>query len=115
MVGSEPMRWPPFTASPLDDGRFWEYVERDEIVDLAPGHRPRRRGAFWVPSQNPGRAGQGHGCVVVRRNLQSEEYWVPEGIYMDHWMLREGVPSPPASHLLTLPGTTDLSRRLAAW
>jgi hypothetical protein len=34
---------------------------------------------------------------------------------MDHWMLREGVPSPPASHLLALPGATDLSRRLAAW
>ena len=24
MVDSEPMRWPPFTASPLDDGRLWE-------------------------------------------------------------------------------------------
>ena len=115
MVGSEPMRWPPFTASPLDDGRFWEYAERDEIVDLAPVIIHGAGGAFWVPSQNPGRAGQGHGCVVVSRNLQSGEYWVPEGIYMDHWMLREGVPGPPASHLLTLPGTTDLSRRLAAW
>ena len=30
-------------------------------------------------------------------------------------MLREGVPTPPATHLLTLPGTTDLSRRLTAW
>ena len=115
MVGSEPMRWPPFTVSPLDDGRFWEYAERGEIVDLAPVIIHGAGGAFWVPSQNPGRAGQGHGCVVVSRNLQSGEYWVPEGIYMDHWMLREGVLGPPASHLLTLPGTTDLSRRLAAW
>jgi hypothetical protein len=34
---------------------------------------------------------------------------------MDHWMLREGVPAPLATHLVTLPGTTDLSRRLTAW
>jgi hypothetical protein len=115
MVGSEPMRWPPFTASPLDDGRLWEYVERGEIVDLTPLIVRDAGGAFWVPSQNPGRAGQGHGCVVVNRSLQSEDYWVPAGTYMDHWMLREGVPSPPASHLLALPGATDLSRHLTAW
>jgi hypothetical protein len=113
MVGSEPMRWPPFTASPFDDGRLWEYVERGEIVNLAPLVACSGGGASWVPSQNPGRACQGHGCVVVSRNLQAEDYWVPAGIYMDHWMLREGVPTPPASHLLTLPGTTDLSCRLA--
>jgi len=113
-VGSEPLRWPPFIVSPLDDGRFWEYAERGEIVDLAPVVVHGAEGAFWVPSQNPARAGQGHGCVVVSRNLQSDDYWVPEGIYMDHWMLREGVPTPPASHLLTLPGATGLSRRLTA-
>lgn len=113
-VGSEPLRWPPFTVSPLDDGRFWEYAERGEIVDLAPVVVHGAEGAFWVPSQNPERARQGHGCVVVSRNLQSDDYWVPEGIYMDHWMLREGVPTPPASHLLTLPGATGLSRRLTA-
>jgi hypothetical protein len=112
MVDSEPMRWPPFTASPLDDGRLWEYVERGELVDLAPLVLREAGGACWVPSQNPGRAGQGHGCVVVDRSLQAEEYWVPPGIYMDHWMLREGVPAPSATHLLTLPGTTDLSRCL---
>jgi hypothetical protein len=115
MVGSEPMRWPPFTANPLDDGRFWEYFERGEIVDLAPVIVHDTEGAFWVPSQNPCRAGQGHGCVVVARSLQAEDYWVPPGIFMDHWMLREGVPTPPATQLLTLPGTTDLSRRLTAW
>jgi hypothetical protein len=113
-VGSEPLRWPPFTVSPLDDGRFWEYAERGEIVDLAPVVVHGAEGAFWVPSQNPERARQGHGCVVVSRNLQADDYWVPEGIYMDHWMLREGVPTPPASHLLTLPGATGLSRRLTA-
>ena len=112
LAGSEPMRWPPFTACPLDDGRFWEYVERGEIVDLAPVVVHDAKEAFWVPSQHPGRASQGHGCVVISRYLQSENYWVPAGIYMDHWMLREGVPSPPAGHLITLPGTTGLSRRL---
>jgi hypothetical protein len=111
-VGSEPLRWPPFTASPLDDGRFWEYAERGEIVDLAPVAVHGAEGAFWVPSQHPARARQGHGCVVVSRNLLADEYWVPEGVYMDHWMLREGVPAPPAGHLLALPGTTRLSRRL---
>jgi hypothetical protein len=116
MVGSEPTRWPPFTVSPLDDGRFWEFAERGEIVDVTPVIVHGDRGAFWVPSQNPGRAGLGHGCVVVSRNLQSQDYgyWVPEGVFMDHWMLREGVPSPPAGHLLTLPGATDLSGRLTA-
>jgi hypothetical protein len=113
-VGSEPMRWPPFTVSPLDDGRFWEYAERGEIVDLAPVVVHGAEGAFWVPSQNPARASQGHGCVVVSRNLRSDDYWVPEGIYMDHWMLREGVPTPPAGHLLALPGATGLARRLTA-
>jgi hypothetical protein len=114
MVGSEPMRWPLFTTSPLDDGRLWEYVERGELVDLAPLVAGEAGAAFWVPSQHPGRACAGHGCVVVGRSLQTEEYWVPPGIYMDHWMLREGVPAPPATHLITLPGTTDLSRRRLA-
>ena len=107
------MRWPPFTASPLDDGRLWQYVARGQIVDLAPLVARNTGGASWVPSQHPGRASQGHGCVVVGRNLQTEEYWVPAGVYLDHWMLREGVPAPSAAHLLTLPGTADLSCRLA--
>ena len=114
VAGSEPSRWPPFAASPLDDGRLWEYVERGEITDLAPLMTRNAGDASWVPSQNPARAAQGHGCVVVGRSLQAGDYWVPAGIYMDHWMLREGVPAPPAGHLLTLPGTTDLSRHLTA-
>jgi hypothetical protein len=114
MVGSEPVRWPPFAVSPLDDGRLWEYVARGELVDLAPVIF-RAQDAYWVPSQHPGRARRGHGCAVIGRSVQTLEYWVPAGVYMDHWMLREGVPTPPASHLLTLPGTTRLSRRPAAW
>jgi len=111
LSGSEPLHWPPFSVSPLDDGRLWEYVERGQIVDLAPVIRRSASGAYWVPSQNPVRAGRGHGCVVVRRPMATDEYWVPAGVYMDHWMLREQVPAPPASHLVTLPGTVDLGRR----
>jgi hypothetical protein len=111
MVGSDPVRWPPFTASPLDDGRLWEYMERGELVDIEP-MLSRAEGAYWVPSQHPDRARRGHGCAVLGRSLEGLEYWVPAGVYMDHWMLREGVPTPPASHLLTLPGTTRVSR---AW
>jgi hypothetical protein len=114
MVGSEPIRWPSFAASPLDDGRLWEYLERGELVDLAPV-LDRAGDAYWVPSQHPDRARRGHGCAVLGRSVEGLEYWVPAGVYMDHWMLREGVPTPPASHLLTLPGTTRLSSRPAAW
>jgi hypothetical protein len=114
-VGSEPLRWPPFTASPLDDGLLWDYAARGEIVDLAPVVARGAAQTFWIPSQNPARAAEGHGCVVVGQNLQAEDYWLPAGIYMDHWMLREGVPTPPASHLLTLPGTAALASRLTAW
>jgi hypothetical protein len=113
MVGSDIFRWPPFAASPLDDGRLWEYFERGELVDLAPVLN-RAEGAYWVPSQHPDRARRGHGCAVLGRSIESPEYWLPAGVYMDHWMLREGVPTPPASHLLTLPGATYLSRRLTA-
>jgi len=111
LSGSEPLHWPPFSASPLDDGRMWEYVDRGQIVDLAPVIGRSESGAYWVPSQNPVRAVRGHGCVVVRRPIATDEYWVPAGVYMDHWMLREQVPAPPASHLVTLPGTMDLGRR----
>jgi hypothetical protein len=113
LVGSEPIRWPPFAAGPLDDGRLWDYLERGELVDLTPVLH-RAAGAYWVPSQHPDRARRGHGCAVLGRSLEALEYWVPAGVYMDHWMLREGVPTPPASHLLTLPGTVHLSRRPAA-
>jgi hypothetical protein len=111
MVGSDPMHWPAFTVSPLADGRLWDYFDRGELVDLAPVVAAAPGNAFWVPSQNTQRASQGHGCIVTRRNLSVDDFWLPAGVYMDHWMLREGVPAPPARHLLTLPGATDLARR----
>jgi hypothetical protein len=114
LVGTDPAQWPPFTVSPLDDGCLWQYVERGELVDVAPLVARSSGGAFWVPSQNQNRADLGHGCVVVGRNLAAGDYWLSAGVYMDHWMLREGVPAPPASHLVALPGTADLALRLAA-
>ena len=112
LVGSEPLRWPAFTVSPLEDGRLWEYLDRGELVDLAPVFSASPDHGFWVPSQNQRRASRAHGCVVISRSLPATEFWLPAGVYMDHWMLREGVPAPPASHLLGLPGTIDLSRRV---
>jgi hypothetical protein len=111
LSGSHPLHWPPFSASPLDDGLLWEYVDRGQIVDLTPVIGSSASGAYWVPSQNPVRAERGHGCVVVRRPMATDEYWVPAGVYMDHWMLREQVPAPPASHLVSLPGTVHLGHR----
>jgi hypothetical protein len=112
LVGSEPLRWPAFTVSPLEDGRLWEYLDRGELVDLAPVLSAAPDHGFWVPSQNLRRASRSHGCVVISRSLPAPEFWLPAGVYMDHWMLREGVPAPPASHLLGLPGTIDLARRV---
>jgi len=113
MVGSDPLHWPPFTVSPLDDGRLWDYLDRGELVDLGPVVAGAPGSAFWVPSQNTRRAAQGHGCVVVRGNIATDDFWLPAGVYMDHWMLREGVPAPPASHLLSLPGALDLAHQTA--
>ena len=106
---SELPHWPPFTTSPLEDGRLWEYLEWGGIVDIGPLVAQSSGRAFWVPS--PDRRGARHGCVVVKDNLPAKEYWLPAGVYLDHWTLREGIQVPPADDLLTLPGVVDLARR----
>jgi hypothetical protein len=106
---SELLHWPPFTVSPLDDGWLWEYVEWGEIVDIGPLVTRCPGRAFWVPS--PNRRGTRHGSLVIREDLVAAEYWVPAGVYTDHWTLREGIQPPPASELLTLPGVVDLANR----
>ena len=111
MAGTtELLHWPPFTASPLDDGRLWEYVEWGEIADIGLLVARGEGRAFWVPA--PDRRSARHGCVVITDNLVADEYWLPAGVYVDHWTLREGLQAPPASELLALPGVTDLARRL---
>jgi hypothetical protein len=111
MAGTwELMHWPPFTASPRADGRLWEYIEWGEIVDLGPLVIQSAGCVFWVPSpewRNPR-----HGYVVVVGNLPADEFWLPAGVYTDHWMLREGLEPPPAGELLSLPGAVDLADRL---
>jgi hypothetical protein len=109
---SELLHWPPFTASPLDDGRLWEYVERGQIVDVVPLVTQRPGRAFWVPSPGGRSARHEKGCVVVTNHLPADDYWLPAGVYLDHWTLREGIQAPPVSHLLALPGVVDLAHRL---
>ena len=109
---SDLLHWPPFTASPLADGRLWQYVERGQIVDVAPLLTQSADRAFWVPSPDRCSARREIGCVVITGNLPAEEYWLPAGVYMDHWTLREGIQAPPAGCLLSLPGVVDLARRL---
>jgi len=108
---SELLHWPPFTASPLDDGRLWEYVQWGEIVDLVPLVARNAGRVFWVPS--PDRCGARHGYVAVVGNLPTDEYWLPAGVYMDHWALREGLQPPDVGWLLTLPGVADLADALS--
>ena len=113
MSGTGPLDWPPFAACPLGDGRLWDYAERGEIVDLAPllaGHPGQ---AFRVPCPPGQRTRRGTAYVVVTA-LVHDEYWLPAGVYTDHWMLREGIPAPPAAQLLGLPDTVDLAREPGA-
>ena len=98
--------WPPFTVSPLDDWRLWEYVEWRELVDVLPllGAEPGR--AFWIPAADGRRTGH----VVLRENIRAEAFWLPAGVYCDHWTLREGMGPPAAERLIASPGAVDLSR-----
>jgi hypothetical protein len=109
---SELLHWPPFAASPLDGGRMWEYVERGQIVDIAPLLTQSAGQAFWVPALDRRSARHEEGCVVVTGNLPAEEYWLPAGVYTDHWALREGIQPPPPGRLLILPGVEDLAHKL---
>lgn len=99
--------WPPFTVSPLDDWRLWEYVEWQELIDVRPlllGSECGR--AFWAPAADGRRAGH----VVVTGNIRADAFWLPAGVYCDHWALREGIEPPPAEALIASPGAVDLSR-----
>ena len=109
MAGTDPLtQWPPFTTTPLGDGRLWEYVEWGQIVDVVPVITARGGHAYWVPSPGHG-VEHGDGCVVIKDNLPAEEFWLPAGVYMDHWTLREGIEAPPVGRLLALPGVVDLA------
>ena len=112
MAGTSALaHWPPFTASPLD-GRLWDHLGWGEIVDLVPLIARNTGRAFWVPCPERRSVRHGEGYVVVNNNLAADEYWLPAGVYVDHWTLREGIQAPPAGRLLMLPGVVDMARRL---
>jgi hypothetical protein len=93
---SQEWHWPPFTLSPLDEWRLWEYIDWNELIDVLPliAEHPGR--VLWVPSPDGRRTGH----VVVTENLRAEKYWMPAGVYADHWTLREGLAAPSAGELL---------------
>ncbi len=112
MAGTrELLDWPPFTVSPFD-GRLWEYVERQQIVDVVPLLCRGTGRAYWVPAPDRRSARHEDGCVVIGENMAADDYWLPAGVYMDHWVLREGFTAPPVNSLLGLPGVVDLTCRV---
>jgi len=98
--------WPSFTVSPLDDWRFWEHVEWGELVDVMPLLSASPGRAFWVPSLD----GRPTGHVVLTDNIRIDQYWIPKGVYYDHWIQREGIEAPPAEDLVALPHAVDLAK-----
>jgi len=109
LVGSPPAEWPPLATSPLDDGALWEYVARGQLTDLGPLVTQQAGRAFWVPGVNKP-AGRPTGArIVVPERLSADDFWLPAGVYADHWALREGTPVLTARQLLALPGVVDLA------
>jgi hypothetical protein len=109
LVGSQPAEWPPLAVSPLDDGRLWEYVERGQVADLSPLVTHQAGRVFWVPGGD-WTAGRLAGArIVVTERMSTDEFWLPAGVYADHWTLREGTTVQTAGQLLALPGVIDLA------
>jgi len=109
LVGSPSAEWPPLATSPLDDGALWEYVARGQLTDLGPLVTQQAGRAFWVPGVNKP-AGRPTGArIVVPERLSADDFWLPAGVYADHWALREGTPVLTARQLLALPGVVDLA------
>jgi hypothetical protein len=107
---TRPGQWPPFMVGPLDSGRLWQSVERGQLADIS-GLVARRTGrVFWVPGAERHPGSRADGRIVVTENAGIDGYWLPAGVYADHWALREGTPQPSAGELLALPGVTDLAR-----
>jgi hypothetical protein len=110
LVGSPTAGWPPFAARPLDDGRLWTHLARGQLIDVGPLVTRWPGYVFLVPGGDgaPGPRLAGTRVVVTER-LSTEEWWLPAGVYADHWTLREGTPTMTASQLLALPGVIDLA------
>jgi hypothetical protein len=109
LVGSQPAEWPPLAPSPLDGGRLWGYLERGQLADLGPLVARQAGCVFWVPGGDGAAGRRAPARVVVTERLSTEEFWLPAGVYADHWTLREGTPVLTARQLLALPGVVDLA------
>jgi len=111
-AGSQPAQWPPLAASPLGDGRLWGHVERRQLIDIGPLVTRCPGCVFLVPGGEGDAGPRPAGArVVVTERLSTDEFWLPAGVYADHWTLREGMPVMTASQLLALPGVVDLAGR----
>ena len=110
LVGSQPAEWPALAASPLDDGKLWGYIEQGQLIDLSPLVTRCPGCVFWVPGGDGATGTRRVGTrVVVTERLSTEHFWLPAGVYADHWTLREGTPTMTARQLLALPGVVDLA------
>jgi hypothetical protein len=112
MSGTVTIDWPPFGASLAGDGRLWDYLERGDIVDITPLLASCPGQAFRTPCPHLDGSSGTTACVVVTANLVARDYWLPAGVYAEHWMLREGIPVPPAGQLLALPDAVDMAHEL---
>jgi hypothetical protein len=112
MSGTVTIDWPPFGPGLLGDGRLWDYLDRGDIVDIAPLLASCPGQAFRAPCPHGRGSPRSAACIVVTADLVAREYWLPAGVYTDHWVLREGIPVPPAEQLLALPGTVDMAHEL---
>ncbi len=109
LVGSQPAEWPSLTASPLDDGRLWADIARGRLTDLGPLVARCPGCVFLVPGGGEAGPRWPGSRVVVTERLSTAEFWLPAGVYADHWTLREGTPVMTARRLLALPGVVDLA------
>ena len=114
-AGSQPAQGPPLAAGPLDDGKLWEYVTRGQLADLTPLVSRQAGRVFLVPGGDArdgrdGRDGRRAGArIVVTERMSDDGFWLPAGVYADHWTLRDGTPVLTARQLLALPGVVDLA------
>jgi hypothetical protein len=108
-VGSQPAEWPPLAVSPLDDGLLWGSVERGQLVDLGPLLAYQAGLVFWVPGGDGPDGHRAGARVVVTERMSTDDFWLPAGVYADHWTLREGTEALTARQLLALPGVVDLA------
>src|ERR1700761_8141618 len=109
LVGSQPAEWPPLAVSPIDDGALREYIERGQLAGLSSLVTHQAGRVFWVPGGDAPAGRRAGARIVVTERMSTDEFWLPAGVYADHWTLREGGKVQTAGQLLALPGVVDLA------